>query len=418
MKLLELQEKQKKEGYIGRKDLAKNVINHFDTEIEDFCIVNKLAINDAVQIYSPVPEDSNRPVNATEDLCKYLGVRTGDEGNVPSSLVVDVLPPDSGGKTAKGLATIAHFNQVFDDSMFTGVPTLDGKGNRIDSALSRSDLNKAFNPDTVLPMEVTRQIALRLRLANVVAGRIPVTGDSGIVPILKSSEKVGGQGTANRRLPRYSMETDEKPLQLTEDGFEVEISDATRRSSAATVGAISEDIRQKSELFEAAIVNAILNQIGTGIGSDYTLSWSSATGKDMMELHMMLNDIYMLTTFFGTLKGIVEYLAIDPTYTSDTQRPATPDLRRTMIVDQMLGRETVAKRDVADVPALGNDNNAKVFCGYDRTKSYNFYTERGGSLNDTYREEADRVQVIRMVMSYGGRKRAEIDNCRVKVTIG
>lgn len=420
MSLEKLRAKQKASGFMSRRDLAKNLVKHVETEIQDFCADNKLAIYEGLNYYAPKPESDNRPLDATLDVCQYLGVRPRAHGNTPSSPVAEVFPIDNGLKAPETIVALSYLTQVFDFELFGEVPILEPETFKqlspgiLNFALSRSDLNKAFNPDTVLPFEVKRNVMLRLRLANVIAGRIPITGDGGIVPILETVQQVEHQGTAGGNLPRYGMELSSAPLVLTESGFEIVIDDNTRRSSAATLGAIAEGVRQHTEFFELQIVNSIIQDILTG-ATPFAMS-NPPTGKELMKLHLTLDDNYLLTTFVGTLEGIVEYLAIDPTYTSDTQRPATPDLRRAVIVDQMLGRETVAKRKAADVPALGADTDKKFGC-WDRMKTFNFYTERRGSLNDTYREESERRQVIRMVLNYGGRLRAEADQCRLFVTM-
>ena len=421
-RIRKLRAKQKKDGVMSRRDLAANLPKHFHGEIDSFSKEEGISPWEGLNFYSPTPETDKRPADAVEDVCHYLGVRTTAKGNVPSSSTEEIFKPGEGLKSARAVATMCHFHKVFDSKLLGDVPVLEPDGEEmsrtLDSAVNRSDLNKAFNPDTVLPMEVQRNVTTRLRLANVVAGRIPVTGDGGTVPILKTVTDVEGQGTAGGKVPRYNVEFDSEPLTLTEDGFEVAINDQTRRSSAATIGGIAESIRQRTEFFEQRITNGIVNEILTGIGSDHTFSWSAnPSGEDLMELHMVLDDNYILRTFVGTLKGCVSYLAIDPTYTSDVQRPATPDLRRTLAVDAMLGRESIVKRKVEQVPALGTDNNAKKLGAWDRQNAFNFYTERGGSLNDSYREERDRIQVMRFVISYGGRKRAEIDNCRVFINM-
>ena len=178
--------------------------------------------------------------------------------------------------------------------------------------------------------------------------------------------------------------------------------------------AVTESSRQRTELFENDIVNGIVQEVLNGAQA---VAWSNnPTYKEMMTLHLMLDDNYIFTTFVGTLPGIVEYLAIDPTTTSDNNRPVTPMRNNFMIIDQMLGRETIVKRKAEDVPALGADTDKKFGC-WDRPRTFNFYTERGGSLNDQYREESERVQVMRFVLTYGGRKRADADNARAFVTM-
>ena len=417
MSLKKLRAKQKKDGAMKRKDLSDNLVHHVNTEIAAFCVEEKMSIHEGLQCYSPTPDDPKRPVDATRDLAAHHNLRTKSVGNIPSDQFEDFIRPGEGMNRPSAIIGISHLNKTVDNILINSIPPLGEDGKAIDSSLSRSDLDRAMNPETIMMLEVQRQVMTRLRIANVVAGRLPIRGDSGLVPILVTVPKVENQGTANRRVPRYAIETDSEPLKLTEDGFEVEIDDATRRTSATTMEAVNESVRQRTEFFEQDIVNAICQSILSNITGELNIPWSATpNAKDLMKLHLILDDVYMFTTFVGTLDGLVEYLAIDPSYASDTQRPATPNMRQTLLLDQMLGRETVAKRRAANVPALGADTDKKFGC-WDRRNTFQFYTERGGSLNDSYREEADRLTVLRFVMNYGGRLRADANNCRAFVTM-
>ena len=396
---------ERSKGLMRREDLAKNLTQHLNTEIDSYCKENGLSIHEGLNDYSPTPDYEHRHIDATEDLAVYYEVNLRVDGNKASDRIESVIETGSLiSSQPKAIIVLSHLDKIFDNRMVQAVPALDGteEARTIDSSLSRSDLNKAFNPDRVVPLEVTRKVQSRIRIANIVAGRIPVTGNGGAVPILKSVDKSGGQGTANRKLPRYGLEVDSNPLKLTEDGFEIEIDDATRRSSPTTIASIAEDVRQRTEVFENQIVNEICQDIMSGITGELAINWASGyTFSDLLEFHYLLNGIYAFTTFVGTLEGVVKYLEVDAKYEGDSE---------------IFGRELIAKRSAADVPALGSDSDAKVGA-WDRMNTFNYYAERNGSLQDAYREESDRRQVLRFVMNYGGRLRADADHCRAFLTL-
>ena len=415
-KLKVLREKQRKNGVMKRPDLAKNIVGEFSRELESMCDEEGINIGEGLNIISPDPEP-NRVADATQDVLNYYDLPMESKGNRQSALVKDCFPDHENplGK-AQSIVTTAYMDQTVDSWMIGKIPKLASPDQVADFSLSRGDLDRSLNRETILPLEVKRDIRNRVSVSNVVAGRLPLAGNKALIPVLDTMADVDQQGSSGGRVDRYQLQFDQKDLETSEDGFEIAIKDNVRENTGATMEGVMEAMRQKVELTDNRITNGLIQLILTGANA---IAWSGTPdADDVMELHLTPDDSYMLTTFAGTLKGIVAYAAIDPSYASDTARPGTPRLRNRNLIDSILGQEEIFKRKAANVPALGADTDKK-FGAWDKQRTCNFYTRRSGTTrqNMTYREERDRQLIYRYIIEYAGRLREEADNCRYFVTI-
>ena len=376
-----------------------------------------MSIHDGLNIISPDPEPG-RPVDATRDVLEYYDMPMVSKGRRQSASLVECFPDvENPLGNAKSIAAFSYIDNTVDRWMFGNIPQLSAPEQVVDSSLNRSDLDRSLNRETILPLEVQRDVRNRVSIANVVAGRIPMAGNKALIPVLDTQADVEQQGTAGGRVSRYQLQFDQKDLETSEDGFEIAIRDNVRENSGATMEGFMEAVRQKIEFTDNRITNGLIQIILTGATA---VAWQATpTAKDVMTLHLTPNDMYMLTTFAGTLPGVVEYASIDPSYASDTARPGTPRLRNRNLIDSILGQEEIFKRKASEVPALGADTDKKFGC-WDKMRTCNFYTRRNGTnrRNISYREERDRQLVYRYIFEYAGRLREEADNCRYFVQIG
>ena len=433
MNFSEAKEKYGKEiGEIGRKDFYQNFRSHLQASIKPFCEETGLDFGEAANLFSPNPEKVNgryRPFDATIDLCAYLGHRLFAQGSIDASPAKDffsnaVIEDDKNPSFELGVAIMQNVWRNVLDSGESEDPRYSRyysqqvdnafRRNVSDAALSRSDLNRTMDQPDQGPMETDRRYRPRLRIMDVVARNQPLNSKSIEVPIIyEVGVEAADRGTAQRRLPRESMGVGEITATMSETGRELEIQDDVRRSSTITIQAIAEHQANRALREENKIVNAILNIIGTGAEA---VAWpATPTSKDLIQLHMTPDDDYVITTIVGTLGGVVQYANIDPTYASEMMKP-TANLSR-VFIDSMLGSETIAKRDRTAVTALGSDTKERLLC-YDRPNTFMYYTERGGTISDMYREEAVRSFILRNTHTYGGRLKVDAEHTRWLVTFG
>ena len=415
-KLKELRKKQRKSGVAKRPDIAKNLVAEFNTELEGLCDEEGISVSEGLNIISPDPEP-NRPVDATHDILEYYDLPLANPKSRKVLTVLDCFPAyENPWGNARNIASFAYLDDFVHSQLIGSIPKLASPQAVVDSSLNRGDLERSLNRETILPLEVKRDVRNRVVVADVVAGRLPMVGNKALIPVLNTQPDVAQQGTAGGRVDRYNLEFDQKDLETSEDGFEMAIRDNVRENSGATMEGFMEAIRQKIEFTDNRITNGLIQLILNGANA-FSMS-ATPTIREIIKLHLTPDDNYMLTTFAGTLEAVVEYAAVDPSYASDTARPGAPRLRNRNLIDAILGQEQIFKRKAANVPALGSDNDKKMGT-WDKGRTCNFYTRRGGTnrQNMAYREERDRQMVYRYLFEYAGRLREEADQCRYFVTM-
>ena len=407
-------------GQMTRRDLNSNFKSHFDTTIRPFCQETGMDFGEAVNLFSPSPEKVNgkdRPQDATIDLLAYQGHRLFASPGLPASPACDFFSDRviQDPKNPSFEYAIGYLQNIWRNILEGGLGT-DPRytlayQRTIDAALSRSDLNRTFDPYQTGMLETDRRYRPRLRLMDVVAMSEPLMQRTIEVPVVSEVGERTTRGTADGRLPRESMSVSEETMTMSEIGRELEIQDAVRRSSTITIQAIAEHQANRALRQEDAIVNDIVNEIGTNATA---VAWSATpTVEEVIELHMLPDDAYRITTFAGSLKAVVKYANVDPTYSSDSTKPGTG---RRQFIDSIMGQETIAKRDGSKISALGTDKER--FICWDRPNCFIMYTERGGTISDMYRSEETRSFILRNVLTYGGRLKADADHCRWRVTLG
>ena len=416
---------------LSRPDFHQNFASHWESKIKPFCEETNLDFGEAANLFSPMPEKHNgkyRPMDATIDLCAYEGHRLFATGGIDASPACDffsdrVIEDRNNPSFVLGVAIMQNiWRNVLDAG--NGIDPryaryYDARINaaleqeQLDAAFSRSDLNRTMDQPDQGMLETDRRYRPRLRIIDVIARNQPLNSRAIEIPIVvEVGPQAGDRGTANRNLPRESMGVDETTIAMSETGRELEITDVVRRSSSITIQAIAEHQANRALREENKIVNGIINIIGTNAT---IINWpSEPKSADLIELHMTSDDDYMMTTFAGDLEGVVKYADIDPTYASDAAKIASGNRS---FIDTMMGAETIAKRKRDSVPVLAKALGGKAagdpkLIIWDRPNTFMYYTERGGTISDMYREEAVRAMILRNVHTYGGRLKTDADHCR------
>lgn len=408
-------------GKLKRRDFNDNFMKHYDTEIRAFCAETKLDFGEAANLFSPEPEKVNgryRPQDATIDLLAYRGHRIYSEPGIPASPAKDFFSDEvvQDSKNPSYELGVSYLQNIWRNILDFGNgvdPRYSyGYQRQINSAFSRSDLNRTIDPHETGALETDRRFRARLRIADVVAMQEPLKQRTIDIPVVEEVGDRSDRGTGGRRLPRESMGVSDTTIRMSETGRELEIQDTVRRSSTITIQMIAEHQANRALREENGIVNDIIDIIGTGAEE---VAWSAdPTSEDVIKLHLTPDDDYMITTFAGTLMAVVKYADVDPTYMSDVMKQGAPARRN--FLDAILGRETIAKRDPAKVPALGTDKER--FICWDRPNTFVYYTERDGTITDMYRSEETRSFILRNVVVYGGRLKEDAEHTRWRVTLG
>ena len=407
-------------GGMKREDLDSNFMEHYNSKIKPFCAETKLDFGEAANLFAPEPEKvngKNRPQDATIDLLAYQGHRIFAEFGIDASPACDffsdeVIQDNKNPSFELGVAYLQNvWRNIVDSGNGTDFRYTQEYKRVVDSALSRSDLNRTIDPHVTGELETTRQYRPRLGIMDVVARMRPLASRNIDIPIVEEVDDRDERGTGGRRLPRESMSVSDEKVEMSEVGRELEIQDDVRRSSTITIQMIAEHQANRSLRQENGIVNAIINIIGDGA---MAIAWSATpTSEEIIQLHMSPDDDYTITTIAGSLVAVVKYADVDPSYASSEMKPGTG---RRQFIDSIMGREKIAKRDPANIPSLGTGKE-RLIC-WDRPNTFIYYTERGGTIADMYRSEETRSFILRNVLTYGGRLKADANNCRWRVTLG
>ena len=424
---------------LGRKDFIDNFRSHMDSKIKPFCDETGLDFGEAANLFSNMPEKQNgqyRPMDATIDLCAYRDLRLFATGSIDASLAKEffaesVVQDDNNPNFELGVAVMQNtWRNVLDAGNGTDPryaryynAHIDAAWQQIqlEAAFSRSDLNRTMDQPEQGTLETDLRYRPRLRIVDVVSRQSPLNSRVIEIPIVyEVGPDAADRGTADGSLPRESMGVDEVVITMSETGRELEIQDTVRRSSSITIQAIAEHQANRALREENKIVNGIINIIGTGVEASNIIQWpAEPKSADLIELHMSTDDDYMMTTFAGDLEAVVKYADIDPTYASDTMKIASGSRN---FIDAMMGAEVIAKRKRDNVPVLATSHAGKTtepkLIIWDRPNTFEYYTERGGTISDMYREEKVRSMVLRNAHTYGGRLKTDANHCRWVLVIG
>ena len=372
-------------GGLTRPDFNANFASHYQSKIRPFCAETGLDFGEAANLFSPDPEKVNgrdRPQDATIDLIAYQGHRVFSQPGITASPMQDffsdkVIQNEKDPSFELGIAYLQNIPRNILDAGIDVDPRYSAGYQRvINSAFSRSDLNRAVDPYATGMLETDRMFRPRLRIMDVVAYNDPLNSRTIEIPIVSEVGDRDTRGTGGGRLPREHMDVGEAVITMSEEGRELEVSDNVRRSSSITIEAVARRQANRARRQENDIVNKICNLIIDGAEA---VAWSGTpTSADIIKLHMTPDDDYMITTIVGSLMGVVLYADADVSNMSDTNRPGTAMQRQ--FLDAILGREVIAKRDITKVTALAGSSKERLGC-WDRMHTFAYYTERGGTIS-------------------------------------
>ena len=399
-------------GKMKRSDLIGNFDGHCDKEIRSFADDANLSLGQALNLFSPEPDNENRPSDAILDCIAYRNLRTKSEGGLLSSPVNQFFDREDT-NFALGIGYLQNiFNRVLDAGIeetsdyYNDYPTPTEFAQN-----TRGGLPHPFNPETTGMLETNRNYQPRVMIKDVISMRRTIVGDQYEAPIVNNPSDTGLRFVGeDGSLPRYSINMDNKVTRTSEMGYELELSDKLRRSSRVTMEAIAKIQMVKAMQLENAIVNSFIQMIATG-ATAHGMS-ASPTSREIIQLHMTLNDQYMLTTFIGNILAVAEYANADIFYQSSNRRPGTSGMRN--FVDSLLGNEFIAKKSDTDVPALAG---ATRMLAFDRRHCLDYIVEQRGTAQETYRENRERTTVIANCHSFAGHLLADADQCRLLITL-
>ena len=412
----QLKRKYPNTGKIKRQDLADNFDLHYEKEIKGFAEDAKLSLGQTLNFFSS-PAEKGRPTDAILDCMSYRGLRTKGDGGLAASPLCDFFDRDDP-NFALGVGYLQNlFARVLDagieeDSQYSaGYPTPEEYGLVESAPNTRANLPHPFNPQTIGPLEITRDYRPRVQIRNVVATRRTIVGDQYEAPIVESPTDVGlrpiGEGGS---LPRYTISLDDKITRTSEIGYELEMTDKLRRSSRVTMEAIARIQMQKAMQVESAIVDDFLQTIGTG-ATAFSMS-ATPTSEEVIELHMTPDDQYILNTFIGTLQAVAKYANVDIFYRSSNRNRAAGGQRN--FIDSIFGNEFIAKKSNTKVAVLAGGDKMIAF---DRRHCIDYIVEQRGTIQETYRENRERSTVIANAHSFAGHLQAEAGQCRWMITM-
>jgi hypothetical protein len=424
----ELQRKYDGFGGAEREDLADNLEDHLTTEINAFAEETGLSFGQSLNLFSPLGEeheDGARPRDAVLDCMAYRGIRTISQDGIPASPVCEVFDSNDG-NFALGIGFVQN---LFGRSIGAGVDSevdlsreyMDEMKQVADQAGNyRSSLPRPFNPENTGEMEMRRNYNPRVRIADVIAVRKTIIGDQYEAPIVEEPKNTKLRPVGDGNLPRYKMTTSKEVTRTSEIGYELELTDKLRRSQRITIDAITEVQLAKARQTENAIVNHFLDMIGKDA---QTIDFGAGPldRNDIIHMHLIPDDDYMITTIIGELELIAQYAGADIFYTSNNQAMVTPSRRN--FVDAILGNEFIAKKNRADVTELAVTSK-RAGIAFDRRSTLDYIVEQRGTVQETYRANRERSTVIANSHNFAGRLKTEASsgdtarrNTRWKITI-
>lgn len=404
-------------GGMSREDLQKNFLDHFRTKLdplaksdEDVC-----TLSEAMNTYSP-------HWGATDAICEdalletltRLDVRMDISGNRPASRIKDVFDASED----KALLGREYLEECFERALWDPEPVrLAGAG------AGRGGQPQPFNEPTY-GFEVRREYDEPLRLSDVVARRVPITGDTYRAGILETPEDTRlrkvGEGAD---LPRFKITTSEKPSTMEKIGYGLEASYEFYRGSDRRMDVLTEAQRQKAQQVEIALIDEALELIGTGGPSGDTtrvaptaVAFGAApTVQQIINLHIRAPGGYRVNTVVGTLDAVTTYLSTDVFFQSNNRMPGVPDRNRALA--RFVGPEIVDWKTTEDVPSL-TETNKPVMLAFDRRKCIDYIVERRGMVSERSQNESNQTVLLTNSHSTVFHVKAEANQCRFRVVFG
>ena len=383
---------------IKRKDLAENFSDHIK-EVKAFSKEYGIPLWKGLYIYSSEPDDDLKVTDPIIDamrrngLAFYSDLVTGR----PSSRAEDVIGKN-GDENSRELGCL-YIQELFDRTISTKY------------AITRSDLEHPFDPETIGEVETDRRYRLRLKIDDVFASRKPIDNFDYQAPIVKSPTDTGapdiGEDSAD---PVFEVDFDKSDTPLIKTSYRLAISDESMARPGATMQALAEVQIQKALQLENALVNKGLQKIALKAKAE-TAS-SAMTSKQVIEMFYKPKDMYMIDTIVGVESAIVSYLDVDLTTNSGNTKQGAASRKR--LTDRINDEVVVGKKEASDVAALSGGSKMLV---YDANNGADFITSSSVDVQETYRDSDNARTVIRNGLWYGVHVRADADQAAFLYTL-
>lgn len=402
---------------IGRSDFAKNLPKHL-SEVSDFCESHNLPLAWGMSHFSPPTKES--PLDCLLDVMNQRELYTEPTRWEPAATMASLFD-DSEVNFSLGVAFLQecfHAN-VAADTIYSPVHSQYLRLKHTpyaEMAIStRAILNDAFDPETIGMLEKEKDFTLRVMLSQVIARRQPIRGSQYLAPTLDTPEDTKLRPVdAAADLPLYKMDVGETPVRTKEIGYALQLGYSLMRSSDVTIDAIAWVQRIKALQTEDALINAAIDVVG-GKAKAHAFP-AEPTKKDLIKLHLQPDGIVTLNTIGGTLDAVAEYAAVDLTFTSSNQAPMAAG-RRTWL-DDLMGIETIFKRDPDEVSELKVSGDKPVMIVWFKEFGVVYIVERNGSIAETQRNPLARNIVLTNSHNFAFHPMEECATSSWKVTLG
>ena len=382
---------------IGRADLAENFSDHIK-EIKKFSAEYGIPLWKGLHLYSLEPDtDKNTevkdPIIDSMQRQGFTFYADPVQGR-PSSRAEDVIGRN-GNDNSRELGCL-YLQELCDR-------TLSPK-----YAITRSDLEHPFDPETIGGLETDRRYRLRVKIDDVFASRKPIDAFDFQAPIVNSPTDAGaksiGEDSAD---PIYEVDFDKKDTPLTKTSYRLAITDESMARKGATMAALAEVQIQKALQLENAIVNKGLAKLvvkATAAGAS-----TEMTSKEVIAMFYKPGDMYMIDTIVGAEDAIVAYLDVDLTTNSGNNKAGSASRKR--LTDRINDSVLVGKK--TGVKGIGE----KQMLVFDSGNGMDFVTNNSVDVQETYRDSDNARIVIRNGLWYAIHTRADADQATYLYTL-
>lgn len=380
---------------IDAQDFANNPQTLYN-DVMEFARTYHTSYERAMQFLIKPDEESSRDV--VEDYLERRGFVLETTEEYDSTPTPAIFENAADAEAAVSWAKNEFFYTIHDERFYR-------VGTRpISFANTRGELTDAFNPETYGMLQTTYIENSDIMLADIIARRVPVRGNTYVGPHIEPPEDYRLTGIAELGdIPTWEMKTGQKPTKLLKAGFGNIVSyELLRTEGNMTIEALGEFSRMLGFLTMEEIVNR-----GIKIIADGATAYPANTldKKSYIKLVGQRKKGTSYNTIIGTLEFMAEYLGVDLSYTSSNEITGTG--ARTLI-EQLVGTQRLGIREHDEVDTFTEGSKKGVL--FDRRFMLEYLFERGGDVNEEDREPSNQSIGYYSTFNFAFRKTSYFDD--------
>ena len=371
-------------GVIAAQDFAENPDTHL-SEVKDFADTYDLTYGNAVgYLVEPDDDSTEDPIEDYLERRGYVLESTARHQSTPTPQVFDDQKGGADALAAVEWTKNEYFNYIHNDRFWAV-----GTRPVAFAANTRGALSDALNRGTVGMVDPTVILVGDIELADIIARRVPISGNTYIGPHVQKPKNYQLTGIAELGdIPTWKMVTGETPVKTIKAGYGHVISyEMLRTDGNFTMEALGEFSRMLAWLTLQEVINRGIKVVADA-ASAYSVAAASFDKKEYIKLVGRRRTGTSYNTVIGSLEFMAEYLAVDMSFQSGSDMPGAGS--RTLI-EMLVGGQRLGIRESAEVSNFAG----KAGCLFDRRFMVEYIFSRNSDI-----EEEERIASNQSVGMY------------------